>query len=188
MRLFCLALCAVLSGGAQAVEYGSLIPDRSYIQFSSKQMGVPVEGRFNKYTVAIQFDPAKPEAGRAQIEIDLIGTDAGSPDANDEVKTKPWFNLKEFPTARFVSESVRALGGNRYEAKGKLSIKSQTQDAVVPFTYKTEGANAVIEGSFPILRTRFGVGDGPWADTSVVADEVPLKFRFTLAPKPAAKK
>jgi polyisoprenoid-binding protein YceI len=184
---FLLVLCAAFSCSAQAVEYVTLIPERSHILFSSKQMGVPVEGRFNKYSAEIAFDPAKPEAGRAQIEIDLAGTDAGSPDANDEVKTKGWFNLKEFPAARFNSESVRALGTNRYEAKGKLSIKGKTQDAIVPFTYKPEGANAVLEGGLTIRRTQFGVGDGPWADTSVVADEVPLKFRFTLAPKPAPK-
>jgi polyisoprenoid-binding protein YceI len=173
-----------------AAEYVTLLPEQSRLTFRSKQMGVPVEGHFKKFGGTILFNPDRPETGRAQIDVDLTSIDAGSPDANDEVKTKGWFNLREFPTARFAAEpgSLRALGKGRYEAKGKISIKGKTRDAVVSFDYKADGTNAVLEGVIPILRTQYGVGDGPWADTSVVADEVPVKFRFVLAPnKPPTK-
>lgn len=181
-----LFLC-LLSLNAMAVEYTVLLPEKSRVTFSSKQMGVPVEGHFKKFGGTISFDPAKPEAGKAQIEIDLASVDAGSADANDEVRGKGWFNLREFPTAKFTSESVRALGNNRFETKGKISIKGRTRDVVLPFDYKPEGANAVLEGTIPILRMQYGVGDGPWADTSVVADEVPVKFRLVIAPNPSKK-
>ncbi|HEY9381042.1 MAG TPA: YceI family protein, partial [Burkholderiales bacterium] len=37
--------------------------------------------------------------------------------------------------------------------------------------------------SIPIRRTQYGIGAGAWADTSVVADEVPIKFHLVVAPK-----
>jgi polyisoprenoid-binding protein YceI len=186
-RLISAFVLAASALNAAAVEYGTLLPERSQVTFTSRQMGVPVEGRFNKFSAAISFDPAKPEAGKAQIEIDLASIDAGSEEANDEVKTKSWFNPREFPTAKFVSEGVRSLGKNRLEARGKISIKGRTRDVTLPVDYKLDGANAVLEGTIPILRSQFGLGDGPWADTSVVADEVPVKFRLVLTPKPPTK-
>ena len=36
----------------------------------------------------------------------------------------------------------------------------------------------VFEGIVPIKRLVFGIGDGEWKDTSVVADEVVIKFRI----------
>lgn len=185
-RWIAVSMLSLAATFAHAAEYGKLVPDQSRIEFTSKQMGVPVDGVFHQYTAAINFDPQKPEAGSARIEIDLASIDAGSRDANDEVKGRGWFNVKQFPTATFVVEgpdSVRALGGNRYEARGKMSIKGTTRDVVVPFAFKTEGANAVLDGTIPVLRTQYGVGEGAWSDTSVVADEVPIRFRLVLSPK-----
>jgi polyisoprenoid-binding protein YceI len=105
---------------------------KSSLAFSSKQMGVPVPGNFKRFTSQISFDPAKPTAASTTLEIDLASIDAGSKDANDEVVGKQWFNVKAFPTAKFVSTGVKALGGNRYEALGKMTIKGQTRDVVAP--------------------------------------------------------
>ena len=188
--LVCLLLIA--SVNAHAVEYGNVIAAKSQITFTSRQMGVPVDGKFGKFAATLAFDPARPEAGRAQIEVDLASVDAGSKDANDEVVGKGWFNVKEFPQARFVSTSVKALGNNRFEAKGQMTIKGRTRDMTVPFSYKADGTGnattGVFEGVLPLQRTQFGIGEGAWADTSVVADEVPIKFRLVASPGAAVKK
>jgi polyisoprenoid-binding protein YceI len=113
---FFTALFVFVATPAGAVEYGTITGDRSSIAFTSKQMGVAVDGRFRKFAAALNFDPAKPTAASARIDIDLSSIDAGSKDADDEVVGKQWFNVKAFPTASFVSSSVKALGGDRYEA------------------------------------------------------------------------
>lgn len=188
MKPLLLPLLLLASFSAHAVEYGHVLADKSQITFTSKQMGVPVDGRFGKFAATLSFDPAKPEAGKAQIEVDLASVDAGSKDANDEVVGKGWFNAKEFPKARFVSSGVKVLGNNRFEARGQMTIKGKTRDMTVPFSYKPDGANGVFEGVLPLLRTQFGIGEGAWADTSVVADEVPIKFRLVASPGNAVKK
>lgn len=163
---------------AHAVEYTTVLADKSQVTFTSKQMGVPVDGRFQRFTASVRFDPARAESAQARVDIDLASIDAGSKDANDEVAGKGWFNVREFPRASFVSESIKPLGGNQFEARGKMSLKGRTRDMSIRFSYKPEGKLGVFEGTLPLLRTQFGVGDGPWADTSVVADEVPIRFRL----------
>jgi len=37
----------------------------------------------------------------------------------------------------------------------------------------------VFEGQLPIKRLAFNIGEGEWKDTSMVADEVVIKFRVT---------
>lgn len=110
---------------AHATEYGTILAGKSTLTFTSKQMGVPVDGSFRKFATTLTFDPAKPANASARLELDLSSIDAGSPDANNEVVGKPWFNLKAFPTATFVSSSVKPLGGDRYELTGKLTIKGK---------------------------------------------------------------
>ena len=180
MKLLFLMLAA-LPLAAQAVEYNLVQPEKSRVTFVSKQMGVPVEGGFGKFAAQIAFDPAKPEAGRAQIDLDLASIDAGSAEANDEVKSKAWFDTRQFPRASFVSTGVKPLGGGRYEARGKMTIKGKTRDVVAPFSFKADGSAAVLEGVIPVMRLQFGVGEGLWSDTGTVADEVQVKFRFTVA-------
>lgn len=190
MKRLLLPLLLTAAFSAHAVEYGNVLVEKSQVSFTSKQMGVPVDGRFGKFAATLSFDPARPEAGKAQIEVDLASVDAGSKDANDEVVSKGWFNVREFPKARFVSTSVKALGNNRFEARGQMTIKGRTRDMTVPFSYKPDGAGSaatgVFEGVLPLQRTQFGIGEGAWADTSVVADEVPIKFRLVASQASAA--
>lgn len=185
MKRFLLVLLTYLlaGGSALATEFNVVQAEKSSLNFVSRQMGVPVEGRFKKFTAQISFDNNRPEKGKAQIDIELAGIDAGNSDANDEVKGKAWFNIREFPSAQFVSGAIKSLGGGRYEAAGKMTIKGKTRDVVAPFGAKLEGGTLLIDGSIPILRLQYGVGDGAWTDTGVVADEVQVRFHFTLTAK-----
>jgi len=174
-------LAACLVASAAEAEFNAVLPAGSAVSFISRQMGVPVQGSFGKFSAQIAFDPAKPEQGRAQIAVDLASIDAGSSDANDEVKGKAWFDVRSYPTATFVASSVKALGGGRYEARGRMTIKGRSVDLVAPFSAKPVGATLSLEGDLPISRKQYGIGEGSWSDPSVVADEVQIHFHFTLA-------
>jgi polyisoprenoid-binding protein YceI len=180
MNILRLILSALLvaSGAVHALEFTQFQADKSTLQFVSKQMGVPVDGHFKKFSATLAFDPAKPAAATARLELDLASVDAGSADADGEVVGKPWFNVKLFPTATFVSAAIRPLGGDKFELAGKLTIKGKTQDVSAPFSFRQEGGNGVFDGAFVLKRLDFGVGDGIWSDVSAVANEVQIKFRF----------
>ena len=88
-----------------------------------------------------------------------------------------------FPTARFVSGTVKPLGGNKVEVAGQLTIKGKTQDVVVPATFTPQGNSGVFDGSFTIRRADFSIGEGSWAKFDIVANDVLIKFRITANSK-----
>ncbi len=155
---------------------------KSTVSATFKQMNVPIDARFMKFAAAIDFDFAKPDNGKAVIDIDIASFDLGDPDYNREVLKKEWFNAAQFPKAQFVSGKIKTVAPGKLEVNGKLSIKGKTLDVIFPLNVKKEGALLLFEGSLPIRRLSFNIGDGEWKDTSLVADEVVIKFRILAAP------
>ncbi len=174
---------ATLFTTAHAVEYNVVQPAKSTVKFTYTQMGVAVDGQFSRFSSQLNFDPAKPTAAKASFDVELGSVDTGAPEGDEEVAGKPWFNTKAFPTARFVSSNVKALGGNRYEVSGQLSIKGKTQNVVVPATVTAQGNTAVFDGNFTIRRADFSIGEGSWAKFDIVANDVQIKFHITATSK-----
>ena len=186
LKLLPLASAAILFAGAAVAQ--SVLYEKSRISCVSRQENVPVEAQFRKFTAQIEFDPAKPAAGKAQIDIDVGSFDIGFADFNDEAKGKSWFDVRTFPQARFVATAIRALGGGRFEARGPLTIKGKTLDVTAPFTHKTEAGAGIFDGVFTIKRLQYNIGEGAWKDTDTVADDVQIKFHIVVAARPVAKK
>ena len=173
------ALSVASASAVYAVEYNQVQVVKSSVTFQYKQMGVSMDGKFKKFAAQLSFDPEQSAKAKASMDIELSSIDTGSGEANDEVSGKAWFNTKAFPVARFVAGSVKALGGNRYEIPGKLSIKGQTQDIVVPATFTPQGKSGVFDGSFTIRRGDFNIGEGAWSKFDIVANDIVVKFRIT---------
>lgn len=186
MKRLALALFSTLAlatSSAHAIEYTQVQADKSQIAFGFQQMGVAMEGSFKKFASQLRFDPAAPQAATAAIEVDLASVDTGSAEGDEEVARKTWFNTKDFPSARFESTGVKALGGNKYEVAGKLTIKGTTKDVVVPATFTPQGDTGVFEGSLTIQRGDFSIGEGAWKAFDIVANDVVITFRITAAAK-----
>lgn len=174
-----LALSATLLPAAHAVEYRQVDAAKSSIVFGYQQMGVKMDGHFKTFSSQLRFDPAQPANAQASIDVDLASVDTGAPEADDEVAGKPWFNTKAFPRARFVSSSVKAVGANRYQVAGQLTIKGKTRDIVVPASFTPQGNAGVFDGAFTIRRGDFAIGEGAWSAFDVVANDIQIKFRIT---------
>lgn len=171
---------ALLASSALAQAPQKVATDRSQIRFAFKQMNVPVEGRFRQFEATVSFDPKKPEATKAEFEVELASIDLGSTEGETEARRKPWLHVEAFPKAKFVAATVRQTGPGRYEATGPLSIKGTTQTITAPFTYAETAGQRTVEGSFGLRRLPFRIGEGPWADTDTVADDVSVRFRFVI--------
>ncbi len=83
MKLTITALAAAaLAGPALAQQ---VLPAQSEIAFVSRQMGVPVEGKFGQWTAQIAFDPKRPAAGKVGFTIQTGSARFGSPETDAEV-------------------------------------------------------------------------------------------------------
>lgn len=156
-----------------------LLPQSSII-FVSKQMGVPVEGYFKKIDATVTFNPAKPESASIALRIDMASATLGVPETDAELVKSDWFNVPKFPQAVFQSSSVKKMSAQNWEVAGKLSIKGQTRDVVVPVVLNQSGDVTTATGNFVVPRLTYKIGENAWADTSIVANEVQVKFKLAL--------
>ena len=184
-RWWVIVAVLVLGPAASGAWAGQvLVPERSEIFFIGKQMGVPAEGKFQKFAVEAALDPAAVEKSTARIVIDMNSVALPAADFTTEVKRKRWFDAAGFPEATFESKRFRSLGDGRYEIDGTLTLKGVSREISSPLMLKTDNSELVAAGEFEIKRLDFNVGDGPWADTDTVANEVRIRFKFRLRPQP----
>ena len=157
-----------------------LNPAQSEVGFQFKQMGVPVDGKFTKFDAQVSFDAAKLATSKVNFTVDIASATLGDKATDAELPKATWFNTAKFPQATFASSSIKALGAGKFEVAGKLSIKGVAQDVVVPVTMTQAAAVTTAVGTFPMKRLTYKIGEGEWADTSMVADPVQVKFKLAL--------
>lgn len=175
-----LILLALVALPAAAQDW-AMDPAKSQLAFSIRQMNVPTEGGFKRFTAKANFDPAKPEAGRYQIEVDVNSIDTGTDDGDAEVKRPVWFDSARHPKASFVTKSVRREAAGGYTALGDITVKGQTRPFAAPFTLvRQRDGTYLAEGRFPLKRSDFGIGAGEWNE--VVDDVANVRFRIVLLP------
>ncbi|BCO29771.1 protein YceI [Rhodoferax lithotrophicus] len=173
------ALLASLALPAAAQQ--KLLPAQSELNFAAKQMGVPINGHFKKFDAQVSFDPAKLASSKVAFTVDMGSATLGSKEMDSELPTATWFNVPKFPQASFNSSAIKALGAGKFEVTGQLAIKGQVQNVQVPLSMTQTGAITVATGVLPIKRLAFKIGDGDWADTSMVADDVQVRFKLSLS-------
>jgi polyisoprenoid-binding protein YceI len=145
---------------------------KSRIGFTGTQTGSKFTGSFGKFTATIDFDPAKPDAAHVAVDIETASAKTGDVQRDEAMPQPDWFDATKFPTAHFEATGFTPKGGDKYETTGKLTIRGMTQDVVLPFTLDINGGIAHAVGHADLIRTKFGVGQGTWADAQWVALEV----------------
>lgn len=152
----------------------------SEIGFTTRQMGVPVDGKFGKFSAQVSLDPKQPASGNVAFTIDTTSARFGSAEIDAEIPKAIWLDTKRFPQASFQSSAIKAAGPGRFEVTGKLSIKGQVRDVVVPVTVAQAGTTSTASGQFVIKRLDFKVGEDEWTDTSLLANDVTVRFKLAL--------
>jgi polyisoprenoid-binding protein YceI len=178
LPLLALALFPAL---ANAIEYTGVDTARSKIGFSYTEMGVKLNGSFAKYTAQLKFDPTKPQEAHVLVDVAMASIDAGSAEATSEVADKDWFDAVHSPAAHFESTSVTSQTAEHYQLAGNLTIKGHTHAVAIPVTLATNGGRAALDGTFTFNRTDYGVGEGEWADTSIVANPIQVQIHIVLS-------
>ena len=169
-----LATAALLSA---SLVFGSRV-DGSHgrILFTATQSDVPIDGDFKLFTADVEFDPAKPDVGKVALSIDVGSVTTGSPEADNLLKDQDFLDAKRFPRASFTARAIGAVGPGQFQARGDFVLKGHSTEVVIPFTARPEASGLLIEGRFPISRRTYRVGEGQWADTGTLLDQVHVRF------------
>jgi polyisoprenoid-binding protein YceI len=185
--LFTLTLLAAVLGAIAQPALAQTKPPAAQLQaaaseigFTTRQMGVPVDGKFGKFTAQVSLDPRQPATGSVAFTIDTTSARFGSAEIDAEIPKAIWLDSKRFPQASFQSSSIKAAGPGRFEVAGKLTIKGQTREVMVPVTVTQAAGTSTASGQFVIKRLDFKVGEAEWTDTSLLANEVTVRFKLAL--------
>jgi polyisoprenoid-binding protein YceI len=139
---------------------------------TATQFGSPVEGRFDDWTAAIEFDPNAPgpEMGTVTVQISIPSVTLGS--VTSEALKPEFFNAEDYPTATFDADILMAEGENAYVADGTLTLKGATVPLSLPFEMTLDGDTARMSGQVVIDRRDYGIGTQSYADEETVAHDV----------------
>ena len=166
------------------VQEWQIIPNESRLTFSGIQNGAPVSGEFTKFTGHIFFDRTQLNENNVEIHVDMNSLKTAYTDLTDTLKTAEWFNISLFPQAIFKASHFTKIGDKTYEAQGTLTLRNQSHPLILKFVEeKSDNKRVKISGNGTVKRTLFGVGQGEWASTNEIKDEVNIQFVVTADKK-----
>jgi len=177
---FAAALLIASVAHAQSPAPAKLVAAQSEIAFQLKQSGVPVDGKFRRFDVQLVLDPKAPQGGSVTVSVDTASATVGFAETDVELPRAPWFNAAKFPRATFQSSAISALGGGRFQAKGRFELKGTAHDIVVPVTLVQSGPQSTATGEFVVKRLDYKIGENEWTDLSLVANDVRVRFKLVF--------
>lgn len=173
---------AVLAGNWEVVD------EESTLEFTATQRGSEFRGRFREFTADMTFYEDRPGDSAFAVTVDVTSVTTGARDRDEALADKAWFWFEKFPEARFETKAIHHEGGNAYEAIADLTIKSNTHEVVLPFTWKEDGdtaemegtVTAVMQGGLTMDRTRWDVGTGEWSEGDTIGRQVGVHVDLLL--------
>jgi polyisoprenoid-binding protein YceI len=143
----------------------------SSIRFSLKNFGFRTGGKLAAPDGDIIFNPddLSSSSFRVTIKSESINTDNNSRD--EHLKEADYFDVKNYPLIRFVSENIRA-GDKKgvYEAIGTLTIKNKSKKINLPFTAEKNGNGWQFTGGFKMNRRDYDVGGSSTISNELTVD------------------
>jgi polyisoprenoid-binding protein YceI len=120
-----------------------------------------IHGRFDQFSGAVTI--AEDGTPSVIAEVDVNSVDTGNEQREAHIKAADFFDVAEFPTARFVSTAVRA-DGDDYVLDGDFTLKGVTAPVTMTLVFNGvspgmgRGEVAGFDASVMLSRKDFGVG------------------------------
>ena len=118
------------------------------------------------------------------LMADMSSVSSSYSELSSSLLTPDWFNAILFPQAEFKTTQISNKGNNTYEAVGTLKLRDKVAPVTLNFTTSDPSKSPVtVEGSTHFNRSTFGVGQGEWASTNEIKDEVTVNFKLLAKKK-----
>lgn len=184
-------LSLAFAATTQAASY-EIDANHTQVQFTYTHLGFShLSARLNQASGRFDFDPAKPANSSIDVQIPMSSLSTGVPKLDTHLSSADFFEIAKFPTASFKSSKVTALGNNKLNVAGDLTIHGVTRPVVFAVTVNNIGvhpmrktAAAGFDATATIKRSDFGVG----GMVPAVLDEVQLRISMEAQQAAAAKK
>jgi polyisoprenoid-binding protein YceI len=160
----CLAACSA-SLAAAPVKGGvaTLSPENTKIQFVCAHSGAkpdPRTGGFAKFTGQAQVDPATKSLKSVTIDIDTTSLFTEIDKLTTHLKSADFFEVRQHPTAKFVSTKITPGSEGKATITGKLTLHGVTKEISFPATALVSDSGLSLTSKFSIDRREFGMDYG----------------------------
>ncbi len=149
----------------------------SSINFTIKNAGLKVNGKFSVIEVKVYFDESN--LSKSSIvgiaKASSISTGIGMRDNHLKDKEE-FFNIKKFPNVELKSVSFKLLSKGKYESLFDLTIKGITKRIKIEMISKEENGVVTLESNFSINRNSWNLGGSSFT----MGDLVTINLRTQL--------
>lgn len=178
---------AALATQAQSATY-AIDPTHTFATFEIDHFGASTNrARFDKKVGTVQLDKAG-KTGKVELTIETASVNSGTAAFDKHLQSKDFFNVAEFPTAKFVADKFAFNGDKVSEVTGSLTLLGKTN----PVTLKASKFNCymspmlkveVCGGDFEttIVRSSYGMG---WGLNFGFSDNVRLVVQVEAVKQP----
>ncbi len=182
-RMF-LAAALVLAVLAPAFAAGYKIDAaHTTVLFSIRHIFTDVQGKFQKFDGAIEYDPANGAAASVQFTVDAASIDTNNEKRDGHLRSPDFFDAAKFPTVSFKSTKVVAKGKDMLEVTGDFTMRGVTKSITVPVKVlgvldsKDFGKKAGFSTTFTINRKDYGMTWNKVMDVggALLGDEVKIE-------------
>jgi len=118
---------------AQSATY-AIDPNHTAVTFEAKHFGTStLRGRWDKKSGSVTLDKAA-KSGKVEFTIDMASITTGSAQFDGHLKSKDFFLVEEFPTAKFVGDKFTFNGDKVASVAGELTLRGVTKPVTLTAT------------------------------------------------------
>lgn len=164
---------------ADTVKY-NIESNHAFVLWTANHVGFSNQmGKFSGVVGTINFDEKNPAKSSVEATIQISSLVTGLEKFDNHLKSKDFFDVEQFPTAKFVSKKIKVTGKNTAKIEGDLTLHGVTKTVVLNAKFNKAAENPFnktqtigFSADTEILRSDFGINYA----IPAVSDKVQLKI------------
>ena len=145
-------------------------------KYSVKFYNKSVAGEFGVFKGSVLFEESDLTKASFQFSVDPTSVNTGNTMQNGHIQQKDWLDSKAYPSIDFTSTAFEK-NGNSYQVIGQMNMHGVKRTIKIPFDFKQEKKNAMINSTFSFNRFDYGIGNPKDGVDSVLTIEVVLPLK-----------
>lgn len=143
-------------------------PTGPAIRFEIVNAGITVDGRFEKSTHTIRFDPKQLTTSTLEGKALVTTLRTGIALRDRHLLGRQYFRADAYPEITMRAKTISRQGKDTYLGVFDITIKDIVKEVKVPFRIEKQGQRTHYKARFTLNRLDFGLGE----KSLILADEV----------------
>jgi polyisoprenoid-binding protein YceI len=158
------------AGNLMAADYAiDKQGQHAFVNFKISHLGYSwLYGTFKDFDGSFSFDEKNPQASKVNVTLGTASVDSNHAERDKHIRGSNFLDVAKYPTATFVSTSVKSTGEGRADVTGNLTLHGVTKPVVIAAKFIGQGDDpwggyrAGFEGTTTLPLKDFNIeGPGP---------------------------